>query len=661
MNYPKRTDILLGAATLTLTALFFIPFSLYLLNKEVFFSAPSLVAMLLLAFAAIAFTLLSLPLLFTRGMARAAVLTMLMFLTLAIWTQANFLNWDYGLLDGSALRWRLFERHSIIDISVWLFLFISIMTIGIMKKISFRTLFLILLFMQSGNILYTWTTVNQDISHDTTENLSITTTDRFSFSTEKNIILLVLDAYQTDIFNEYLEHNPDFKKKLPGFTYYPNAVSEHFYTERSIPTLLTGNYLTANTVPENKTFKEHKNDMLRHHSIPALLKDSNYHVGIYPFYAKNNYPPAIFGGSADNYLHTNLLLEEGANEISGLMAVCMFRIAPHLFKKKIHTRFLLSASFEQDRDEFTFDMQKHLRAGITAPCFKYYHLQGLHGPHIINGERMDAEDRKSALKIAHLVNRMLAEFIAKLQEVHVYNNADIFIVADHGLYNDSEHVRYGNYSPDLSEDNMPPLDAFVKKCRALPLFLYKPARATAPLNISCIPVCLSDIFPTLLDIAAIDAPAALPGISVKELQENTPRIRHHFNADVYRQRSVVPDYEFIISGFSWHDSSWIYTGNCFSDKNIHRIPLNNYKLGTALTFGISGNGREYLDENWNSDDNCHRTTKAGASLSLPIANPAPLMRIELEIAPYNNTGDIEKEVAVSVFINTINKETFYIR
>jgi len=653
----KRIDILIGTISLASTIFFFIPFSLYLLNREAFFTAPHVVAGMLLAFTVAIFLILASPLLLTKGKLRVVAVSLLAFLCIGIWVQANILSWDYGLLDGSTLRWRLFEKRSIIDVLVWLTLFVSITIIGIRKKVSLRYVFFILLFMQSGNILFTWMNSGKDITKNDGQNLSITDNDRFIFSKDKNIILMVLDAYETDIFNEYLEKNPELKDALPGFTYYPNAVSEHFYTLRSIATLLTGNYLIESAFPDSKTQKERKDELFKHHSIPALLKQSGYHVGIYPFYARSNYPPKIFGGIADNYIHSNLVLHEGANEISTLMEVGLFRIAAHPFKKMIYDRFLLTPSFEQDRDEFSTNMEKQLKAGLDVHSFKYYHLQGMHGPHIINGERFDDQKRESALRIAAHVNKMLADFASKLQEVGIYDQTDIFIVADHGLYHDSKSVVFGKFAPDTTEHDTPPLDDFVKKCRGIPLFLYKPANATGPMGISKTPVCLTDVLPTITDIAAVEIKEKLDGVSIRTLQEDTARIRRHFTSEAHRTRSVIPDYEFYVSGFSWYDSSWTYTGDCHTLNAIERIPLDNYVLGQKLTFGLSGNGKEYLDKNWTALEATHQSNSATVTISLPVANPKPGMVITLELSPSQHQP---KEVSLSISINGNKKQTFYI-
>lgn len=651
MNYPKCTDIILSTVTLTLTIFFFVPFSLYLLNKEAFFTSLPVVAGTLLAFSFFSFLLLSPPLLITKGMARVVALSILVFLTMAAWTQANLLNWDYGLLDGSALRWQLLERRTYIDITAWIILFVLVLYLGIIKKASFRIILLILLFMQGGSILHSWMTLQRNTSETDARNLTISNSDRFTFSNKKNIILIVLDAYESDIFNEYIEKNPDFKERLPGFVYYPNNVSEHFYTLRSIATLLTGNYLESSAYANGKAQKEHRNELLRNSSILALLKKSGYHTGLYPFYARNNYPPEIFGKITDNYVRSSLLMNEGTSELFSLMAVSLFRIAPHPFKKMIHNRFLLTPSYDQDRDEFSHDVQSLLKVELSQPSFKYYHLQGLHGPHIINGERLDADSRESAMNIAGLVNEMLANFVTRLQAMGVYDITDIFVVGDHGLYNDSESVVYGEFTPP--DTALPSLDPFVKKCRAIPLFLHKPAGNMEPLQISKTPVCLVDVLPSVLNTANVEAEGDFNGISITTLPEDAFRLRRHFTSEAHRNRSVIPDYEFYVTGFSWHDASWTYTGNRHTYNTIDRVPLNNYIVGQRLTFGVSGNGKEYLDENWIETNNSHRMKANEAGITLPLANPTPGMILEMEVAPTDATT-----CEISVFINNGKRQTY---
>ncbi|HDP34246.1 MAG TPA: hypothetical protein ENN29_03950, partial [Candidatus Hydrogenedentes bacterium] len=372
MKNPGRTDILLSAAAPALTVFFFVPFSLYLTNRQMFFAAPFNLALLLLSVSACVCLLLAFPVLLLKGKARARLFSLYAFLGAALWAQAYLLNWDYGLLDGSPLRWRLFELRSLVDVAVWAILFGYVAVRGAQKNASLRGLFLLLLFMQSGSLAYNWMAGRTNALGGRAREYAVTFQDQFTFSIEKNVVVLVLDAYQTDFFNRYIKENPDYRDRLPGFTYYPNALAEYHFTNNSIPSLLTGNYLIKSALPPGKRLRHYRSDFLKEHSLPALLKGAGYHVGVYPYYAHHVYTPAIFGEIADNYQPTREFARNESNEFAGLLAVALFRITPHPLKKKVHERFLSGIAFEQDRDEFLHYMQRQSRVGISQPTLRYY-------------------------------------------------------------------------------------------------------------------------------------------------------------------------------------------------------------------------------------------------------------------------------------------------
>lgn len=207
MNYPRRTEVLLGTITLSSTICFFIPFSLFLLNREAFFTVPHVIAGMLSVFTVLAGLLLGIPMLVLKEKLRVIALSLLAFLCIGVWMQANLLNWDYGLLDGSTLRWQLFEKRSLIDVTVWTILFFTVMITGIRKKVPLRYVFFILLFMQGGNTFFSWINSGKDIAQSDSQNYSLTHKDRFSFSTQKNIILHI-----RRFWNHYRNHGPPGQK-----------------------------------------------------------------------------------------------------------------------------------------------------------------------------------------------------------------------------------------------------------------------------------------------------------------------------------------------------------------------------------------------------------------------------------------------------------------
>lgn len=650
MRHPRRTDVLLAAAVLALTVFFFVPYDIYLNNMEEFFTGKAVFARYLLLCGAGAWAGLSLAVLGAGRRARVFLLPFLAFLSLAIWTQVNILNWDYGVLDGSALTWRLFERRSVIDAGVWLLLFLVIVIPAVKKKFSCRTLFIILALMQAGGLFIAY------LGHKTTapetglaaEEVSISLENQFAFSSERNLIILVLDAYQTDVFNEYIERHPEYKELLPGFTYYPDAVAENYFTGFSIPSILTGHIMARPLFPSVATYRRVMNDALLNDSIPALLKKEDYYVGVYTSYAHRYYPPEIYQHIADNYSREEVFTPHYAGEMRRLMAVALFRIVPHALKKLVHERFLLGDVFEQDRDVFMHGIRHSMRIGTNVPCFKYYHLQGIHAPQVIEGEVLNWLERSSTMRITELVNGMLAMFVSGLQRLNIYDTSDILVIADHGLYWDAADIEYGQYEDAMTHAGMP-LDIFVKKPRALPLILFKPAHAEGAMTISSAPVALCDIFPTVLEIAGIEHKNSYEGIPLQHAEEGNARVRRYFPNE-YRRRLSNPIYEFLISGFSWSRNSWTYTGNVYASGAVERIPLDNYHLGTQLTFGRFGTANQYLVENWLPQDNAHRIDGLSASLSLPLADVAPGMTLHVEVAPAPGKASEETQ-SLRLYVN----------
>ena len=119
---------------------------------------------------------------------------------------------------------------------------------------------------------------------------------------------------------------------------------------------------------------------------------------------------------------------------------------------------------------------------------------------------------------------------------------------------------------------------------------------------------------------------------------------------IKRGADETPDYEFVVSGFSWFDSSWAYTGNAhFWGKKARRI-LDNYVLATPLRFGNCGRGIQYLDEHWRALEHGHLLEERPAELTLPVANPTKNMVLSLEIAPHTKNGNPVNST-VTIFIN----------
>ena len=73
----------------------------------------------------------------------------------------------------------------------------------------------------------------------------------FEFSKEQNVIILVLDAFRSDIFQEIIDEDDEYREMFDGFTYYRNAAGGYPHTDASIPLILTGEYYD-NSIPRSE-------------------------------------------------------------------------------------------------------------------------------------------------------------------------------------------------------------------------------------------------------------------------------------------------------------------------------------------------------------------------------------------------------------------------
>jgi hypothetical protein len=62
----------------------------------------------------------------------------------------------------------------------------------------------------------------------------------FELSSENNIIVFILDSFDSEIFSRLLKAYPDLHSSLDGFTYYPDAVGVYPSTIYAMPQIPTG-------------------------------------------------------------------------------------------------------------------------------------------------------------------------------------------------------------------------------------------------------------------------------------------------------------------------------------------------------------------------------------------------------------------------------------
>ena len=140
--------------------------------------------------------------------------------------------------------------------------------------------------------------------------------------------MLVLDTFQSDIFRDIIQEDPELKSSFDGFTYFRNALTGSDGTSVSIPNMLTAsNY--DNSIPYLDFVKKSFLD----NSLPKSLKEYGFTIDLYPMLKYSVYDD--FSGMA---LSAKKLMDWGAffPEQAFIADLALFRSLPHFMKQLIY-------------------------------------------------------------------------------------------------------------------------------------------------------------------------------------------------------------------------------------------------------------------------------------------------------------------------------------
>lgn len=367
-----------------------------------------------------------------------------------------------------------------------------------------------------------------------------------SFSSEKNVLLLLLDTFQADFFQELLKKNPSWAADFSGFTYYPEAISSAPGTYLSIAAIHSGDvYKSGETVA---SFYEES--ILQNSFVKAHVDNGYKGLILNPYY---HYCPkgVICGDDNEAYFEKKAaFLTEGIS----LIKIACLKSAPHALKLFVYNRRqrimeIISTPQGLISNNMLSIVASSLDKNSSHPTIKLLHLYGTHPPAIFNEtcQRIvtDEWNRELAINQDNCATLQVLKVLTALKKKDIYNNTAIMIMADHGA-------------------GFPDKDGFELGAAANPLFLYKPFNAYGQLKVSNKIVGLIDIPAT---ICATTNDCNHPKMSGYDVQSNVPgttRRNFHFNSyawkpesEEYSMRKPCHVKEYEISGSpkllaSWH-------------------------------------------------------------------------------------------------------------
>lgn len=575
-------------------------------------------------------------------------------LALALWIQGAFNVPAYGPMDGSAIGWSDFARQHLLDLAVVAGIAALFFAGGRRLREQSRLILWALLFVQlAGVAAAAWRVEAMPRVEPPGEGI-------YRFSTTQNVILVVLDAFQSDVLRQIVDRRPAYREALDGFTYYPNVVGLHPSTSPTIPALFLGrHYRNAPSLSRFRRRVFSEQSMLSDFSQAGFQVDLVYRAGMPPGRPElpDHFVPADRLGTS---------WRDALAEALNAFEFTLFRSSPQVVRQALYVEGTWSISTQafrgyppsvQHRGDLLMlaQMERHAHVSGERPVFKFVHIYTPHLPIVIDADLQPVRrrfDRDAFTDQAEASLRMLIRFLETLRSIGAYDTSRIVVVGDHGR----PGIRVRSDLLDLPEpkDDDPEIPGLhLVMSGGLPVFLAKAPGAHGPLAENGAPVSLTDVAPSLVDGVSARADR-FPGYSV--FSDGIPADRrreflfYRWMEQSWGARYLDPMTVFEVDGHSWLPSSWTSTVTVRAGGKVTEAP--QYAAGTVLLFHARGNAGRFLVSGWGGRERRGRwTVGPNATMVLPGTYDTERdYRLRFSASPNLGRGRLESQ-RVSVRAN----------
>lgn len=358
----------------------------------------------------------------------------------------------------------------------------------------------------------------------------------------KNIVIFVLDRFDTNYYDELLEQYPDMFDFLTGFTAYPDNVSLYSRTYPAIASMITG---------QRNDFSGSAEDYFRNAYTQSeflrVLRENDYAVRLYTADYYSFRDASVLDGIVSNLNATTGYTVTNTRKLVGnMLALSAYRYLPTALKSTIT---LTSNSFGNigvygDAPAYEIDdgaVAKMIADGLSldSSCGQNaYTLIHLNGCHVSSG---------SVESAARSCFTMIQNYLNEMKRLGVYEDATVIITGDH---------------PWAVDDYAEPTTT-----RLTALFVKEAGRAEEPFRVSTAQVSQeNNLLATLVKSAGLKTDRDW-GVAYSEVPEGVDIERHHLFEFTYESNSsAIMDFRVMGPGrdlANWEkvsqtDIGWLY-------------------------------------------------------------------------------------------------------
>lgn len=405
-------------------------------NSDLWFSIYDFGGYLLIAFVIYVLAVLLATRLFGKSKPLCILAYLIFLITVDLYIQGNFLRTDYGQLDGQPIEWCEYTSSGIISILV--LILILICGLVLYKKCSSdkllritKTISICIILVQAVTLV---TLLFSKGALDNGDRYVVTDRNEWTYSPTDNFIILIMDAYDSRVFDDLYKGDckDELEDTFEDFTYYRNTVDSYSLTDFSVPQIVTGSkYLNQST------YGEYLEEGYMTSPILNELENKNYELNIY---VKTNIPQGDATSRIANWSKQTIGVSSHKRLLIHLYKLVGFRYLPQQLKQ-------FSWTYTEAIDDVqTIDMDDNLiewanwyfRDNIEninidseRPTLHLLHIKGIHVPRNYDSAFNPVEEEVDLWEAARGVNLMIGEYLDRLRELGIYDNANIVILADH--------------------------------------------------------------------------------------------------------------------------------------------------------------------------------------------------------------------------------------
>ena len=464
-------------------------------------------------------------------------------ISLAGYFQVMFLNKNLDLLGVNPEGYKAEAGRSILNLVIWLAVIAAVTALsfwkrGIWKKVvSYGAAFL--LCIQFVAMVSLWFSAKEEAYRYPEGQWHLSGEKQYVVSADKNVIVLILDYFS----NQYLEPletaYPGATDFLHDFTYYSNMDCTYFGTFPSLPHMLTGREVSMDQpinewcreIWENDTTNDFYNALgEKGYQLNVYTPDTNILCGLNDVKILDDRIANVANDAQETDVFYKLLFKTMA-KMSG------YRMFPDMLKPYFYANIdeyadivsVKENKINHNNHEF---YQGLLENGLrTDKSSNYVIVQHLMGPHLYTTDENGYYKEDSTLEETSKGCMVIVEeYLNRLKELGVYDDATIIVTADHGGGYDSQVIFY----------------------------IKEPGETHEVSPVTNAPASFREFLPTIADAAGLDA--SVYGHTIYDFSENEQRERTVWLRMYDENHPTVPCYTGDKDGSSNVYYGYTYTG-----------------------------------------------------------------------------------------------------